>query len=136
MHDRSGCDESVRFSQHRQEQYLNDTLQNLKQIGEEGKRAVIMRMTSLRAAQLIADESLDFVYIDALHDYVSTLQDIEAWWPKLKSGGLMAGHDYLHSITFYGDNVITVAPAVQKFASEHSRQEQVSIPDFTWYFRK
>ena len=41
------------------------------------------------------DESVDFIYVDALHDRVGVLRDLESWWPKLRSGGIMAGHDYM-----------------------------------------
>ena len=40
------------------------------------------------------DESLDFVFIDAAHDYESVKKDITAWYPKIKSYGIIAGHDY------------------------------------------
>lgn len=52
-----------------------------------------MRMTSLEAAKHFEDGSLDFVFIDASHDYESVKQDIIAWSPKLKSTGVLAGHD-------------------------------------------
>ena len=59
-----------------------------------GDRAIFLRMTSLDAAQLIADGVLDFVYIDARHDYFDLMMDMMAWWPKLKNGGILAGHDF------------------------------------------
>lgn len=40
------------------------------------------------------DGPVDFVYIDAAHDYESVKADIAAWWPKVKPGGILAGHDY------------------------------------------
>jgi predicted O-methyltransferase YrrM len=40
------------------------------------------------------DKSLDFVFIDAAHDYESVKKDIIAWFPKIKEGGTIAGHDY------------------------------------------
>jgi predicted O-methyltransferase YrrM len=40
------------------------------------------------------DKSLDFVFIDAAHDYESVKKDITAWFPKIKEGGTIAGHDY------------------------------------------
>lgn len=53
-----------------------------------------LRTSSLDAASQFKDESLDFVYLDAAHDYESVKADIEAWLPKLKKGGTIAGDDY------------------------------------------
>jgi SAM-dependent methyltransferase len=53
-----------------------------------------LRMTSLEAAKLYEDRSLDFVFIDAAHDYESVMSDILAWYPKVKVGGKLGGHDY------------------------------------------
>lgn len=36
----------------------------------------------------------DMVYIDACHEYPFVLADLVRWWPTLKSGGILAGHDY------------------------------------------
>ena len=47
-------------------------------------------------AALYPDESLDFVFLDADHAYESVSRDIDAWRPKVKRGGLLAGHDYIH----------------------------------------
>ena len=51
-----------------------------------------LRMESLQAAKLYEDSSLDFVFIDAAHDYENVFADISAWYPKVK--GIIAGHDY------------------------------------------
>lgn len=53
-----------------------------------------VRMDSVTAASTFTDESLDFIFIDAAHDYDSVVRDIYAWWPKLKKGGVIAGDDY------------------------------------------
>jgi cephalosporin hydroxylase len=49
---------------------------------------------STAAASLFDDRLFDFVYIDACHEYQKVTADIEAWLPKIKRGGLIAGHDY------------------------------------------
>lgn len=53
-----------------------------------------VRKTSLDAAQDYPDRSLDAVFIDAAHDYDSVCADIRAWLPKVKPGGILAGHDW------------------------------------------
>lgn len=40
------------------------------------------------------DESFDFIFIDADHSYEAVKKDIEMWYPKVKQGGVIAGHDY------------------------------------------
>jgi hypothetical protein len=49
---------------------------------------------SVTASQLFADASVDWVHLDARHDYASVKADIEAWRPKVRSGGWLSGDDY------------------------------------------
>tara|TARA_R110002060_G_scaffold42657_1_gene54152 strand:- start:50 stop:685 length:636 start_codon:yes stop_codon:yes gene_type:complete len=49
---------------------------------------------SWEAASLYEDNSLDFVMLDAGHDYEDIKKDIAAWYPKVKNGGTLAGHDF------------------------------------------
>lgn len=53
-----------------------------------------IKAISWEAAEQFQDNSLEFVFIDAAHDYQSVKKDIAAWYPKVKSGGVLAGHDY------------------------------------------
>ncbi|MDD3896450.1 MAG: class I SAM-dependent methyltransferase [Candidatus Peribacteraceae bacterium] len=53
-----------------------------------------VKKRSEEAARFFEDESLDFVYIDALHDYQSVKDDIHYWLPKIKKGCFIGGHDY------------------------------------------
>ena len=65
-------------------------------------RVVFHRMLSRHAATLFQDESLDFVYIDANHAMREVVRDIAAWYPKVRPGGLIGGHDYLDKPPVYG----------------------------------
>lgn len=55
----------------------------------------IIRDYSVNAARSFADGELDFVYIDGNHEYSHVVADIAAWIPKVKKGGIVAGHDYI-----------------------------------------
>ena len=55
-----------------------------------------IRMESRDAARLYNDSSLDFVFLDASHDYTNVLHDIAYWLPKVKPSGTIAGHDWPH----------------------------------------
>lgn len=53
-----------------------------------------LEMSSLAATNMYTDGSLDFVFIDADHSYAAVAADIDAWLPKVRKGGIIAGHDY------------------------------------------
>ena len=57
------------------------------------KRAVIVRATSEDAASQL-NIAADWVYIDGIHTYQAVLSDLEYWWPVVKPGGMITGHDY------------------------------------------
>lgn len=54
----------------------------------------IIRAESMNAVKLFKDESLDFVYIDAAHDYKAVSDDIREWSRKVRKGGIICGDDY------------------------------------------
>jgi len=74
------------------EEIYNEAIKNVSEFAE---RAKIIRDFSHSASELFEDQSLDLVYIDADHSYSGCYSDIKAWFPKVKPGGLICGHDYL-----------------------------------------
>ena len=81
-----------------------------------GVRSTIWRQTSTEAAKRVPHHSLDFVYIDARHDYASVMEDLEAWVDKVRPGGVFAGHDYIDGMFPAGE--FGVKSAVDKFFAQ------------------
>ena len=120
--------------------YIDAYQESMTNIKGYEDRAFMLRMKGEFASELFPDNSLDFIYIDANHTYQSVKNDLETWYPKVKSGGLLAGHDYLPN-DMYNDGrkdlpiylfdnskpeganyagMFGVNPAVNEFASNNS----------------
>ena len=124
-------------------------------------RGIMVRATSKKASELFEDNSLDFVYIDANHAYDFVKEDIQLWYPKVKSGGWVMGHDYIltdwttppfaengidkHIWTNKGDGgdyniyagIFGVNPAVDEFCEENNYNPELTSEWLsTWYFQK
>jgi len=82
-------DPSVHF-QSRQ----NEIYESAKQRLSGYPNCEIVRKTSMEAVKDFEDNSLDFVYIDGHHGFKYVTEDIYEWSKKVKSGGIVSGHDY------------------------------------------
>ncbi len=60
-------------------------------------RVKLFRGFSVGAASVVDDFSLDFCYLDADHTKTGCWNDLNAWWPKVRRGGMLAGHDYVNT---------------------------------------
>lgn len=56
--------------------------------------AAVFEMDSLRAAEQLADESVDLCFLDASHDRGAVQADLDAWLPKVRADGILAGDDF------------------------------------------
>ncbi len=77
-----------------------------ERIGEfrRAGRSKHLRLSSVEAAKHLSGgpshegvhrcESFHFIYIDGDHSEKAVREDLEAWWPLLHKGGMMAGHDF------------------------------------------
>jgi hypothetical protein len=90
--DAGDYDDTANVPQGVQERFYADACARLARHGE---RSEVWRMTSAQAATRVADAELDFAYIDARHDYASVREDLELWLPRIRPGGVLAGHDYV-----------------------------------------
>jgi hypothetical protein len=103
-----------RLPQEQQEALYKMAQENLSKYN-----ATLIRDFSVNALKLFKDKSLDFVFIDGNHDYAHVSADIAGWEKKVRSGGILAGHDY--TITKYYDKC-EVIPAV----NDYTKQQGIS----------
>jgi len=132
-----------------------DCVRNVERFGF---RATMIRTKSEIGSELFADNSIDFVYIDANHAYDFVKQDISLWYPKVKPGGFLMGHDYLaidwdndtefevdengkdkHIYNEYGYcGSFGVNPAVDEFCQASGHNLKITDEPFwgSWYIQK
>ena len=66
----------------------------------------------------LKDDSLDFVYLDANHEDPYITEDIVEWSKKVRSGGILAGHDYFRQ-RGRAEHQYKVIEATNKYAEEN-----------------
>jgi len=49
---------------------------------------------SAKSAEKFEVSSIDFLFLDANHDYDFVYNDVISWFSKVKTGGIICGHDY------------------------------------------
>lgn len=85
-----------------------------------------VRKKSENATELVPD-GLDFVYVDGNHKYEYIKKDIELFYPKLRAGGVMCGHDF---------DLPDVASAVTEFGRQHGKKIfSQGYPGDWWYVK-
>lgn len=89
---------------------------------------------SVIAAQSVDDGSLDYIHVDGNHSRDAVYADLVAWVPKVRVGGMVAGHDYVH---FKGRPDIQVKEAVDAFIRDRRITDLVVLardrrPTFLW----
>lgn len=85
----------------------------------------IIRAKSLDAASRFSRGFFDYVYLDADHTEDGCFRDMAAWFPLVRQGGVLAGHDYVNA-TAKNETSFGVIAAVQRFRAEKK------IPD-AWF---
>lgn len=87
--------------------------------------ATLLREDSIEASKQVEDESMDFVFIDANHSYEYVKRDLEAWYQKVKKGGVFYGHNY--AVSHSGDS--GVIDAVDEFVANNGLTLEVIPAD-------
>lgn len=106
------------------------------QIAFQG-RCSIQERPSTDIPVMIEDGMLDFAFIDADHSLAAVRADIAAWWPKIKKGGILSGHDYLtedESLQFHC--CFGVIEAVDEFVAREGLTLKVDPKSSVWWVRK
>ncbi len=108
-----------------------------KNVGEHKNRCCMRRISSAAAArdpamplnwrqEVLGNIRYDMVFIDAGHDYDNALADINAWWPLVRDGGILCGHDYQHKF-----------PGVMRAVAKAFPLIRVAVcPDSVWVVEK
>lgn len=145
--------DSANVKQEIQNKFMNEALQRLQVF--DGRTAIkVCRNYTVVCVKNYPNEYFDFIYVDARHDYKGVSIDIEDWWRKLKVGGIMAGHDYVHQMDgpqqtlqnwtknfdgTYTSSGRAVKGAIDDFAARYSLQVTISYRERsfnTWAIRK
>lgn len=119
-----GSEEHNMLTPAQQEKLYIEFIKNIKPVSNVVNH---YRIASSKAVEIYEDSTLDFVFIDAAHDYANVLFDIISWYPKVKKGGYIGGHDY-HSDW----------PDVAKAVHSYFKNEKVltNLNEHTWLYRK
>lgn len=114
--------------------YDSMLVDNLRKVAEGNmaqmpspEKIKFIRLPSLLAVNLFPDQSLDFVYIDASHSRPDVDNDIIAWYPKVKVGGVLGGHDW---------GIGDVKGAVYGFAEGNKLTLQEELFETDWFIQK
>jgi len=106
------------------EEIVNKSLYNIFLKNIEPVKNIInpIKKPSIDAAKAYPDNSLDFIFIDASHEYNDVKKDINAWISKLKNGAVLAGHDW---------HIAGVREAVNEVICQ-----AIPIAENCWYYTK
>jgi hypothetical protein len=100
-----------------------DHAANLRQRFVNVRNVNIVHARSVDAAREYKQRSVHCVYVDADHSYEGVAADLDAWYPKIRIGGYIAGHDYHAGF-----------PGVMKAVNERFAGVQ-TFPDSSWLVR-
>ncbi len=87
-----GYEPTIHGTSHEQEEFDIQYKETVKRM--KSYNYTIVKKSSKDALKNFKDNSLDFVYIDANHDFLNFTFDLHYWRRKVRIGGIVSGHDY------------------------------------------
>lgn len=102
------------------------------------ERVVVHNGFSIDIAKTFKDNQLDWVYIDACHEYTSVCADLISWYRVVKTGGIIAGHDYRDGDSLLSADTYGVKSAVDMFSNIIGIDINIMDegPKSSWFFIK
>ena len=88
-----GSPEHQRMPKYKPVNLYEITNKNLSPLSDKINYEII-KLSSEESSKNYKDDSLDFVFIDGAHEYLSVKSDINLWYPKIRKGGVICGDDY------------------------------------------
>ena len=119
------------YSEARKQNDLNEYEEEAKKrlLNDRHCNVEFVKKFSIDAVKDFNDNSLDFVFIDANHDYKWVKEDIELWSKKVKKGGIVSGHDY-------SEYHFEVRKAVDEWVAKKNISPLFLIGDKVWFYVK
>tara|TARA_R100000963_G_C4639087_1_gene102826 strand:- start:78 stop:677 length:600 start_codon:yes stop_codon:yes gene_type:complete len=106
--------------------YLTEEYKHNKNVPKEFKKNIEpfkfihpIYKDSVEATRLYKDKSIDFIFFDSEHTEEYATKEIEVWYPKLKIGGFIGGHDYVSFLNPNFRYIIGVGNAVNKIFNDN-----------------
>jgi len=90
----------------------------------------VIKMSVMEGLSMFEDNSIDFCFHDASHEYDDLIKELPLWWNKIKPGGYFGGHDY-GNWSFVG-----VSRAVNKFAEQYDLHITYRANEDSWLVQK
>lgn len=106
-------------------------------------RVALFKSTSMESVDKFEDESIDFCYIDGDHSLFGIFEDVHAWTPKVKIGGIISGHDFKDGPRsgindYWGKQLdYKIKTVVENYCSKHGyKLNVVGGKIMSWWFVK
>ena len=108
----------------------------LENLGEERlSKITFIRKDSISASINFNDNRVDFIFIDTDHSAKQLTNELLRWIPKMKSGGLISGHDFHHLDLKDAFDIVNIQQ-YNVYYGRHQTSENGNWRNTSWWFEK